>query len=242
MTKTTSSSAVAGYYDAFLQEQKKTGINARHRIILYKTKNAGFKKHHQILEIGCGIGILSSELAKYANKGMVTGVDISPESIAFAAERWKSISNLTFIASDIRDLTLHEKFDLIILPDVLEHIPLEFHDIAFEKLASFLKPDGRLIVHIPSGAYNQYIIDFEPEKLQIIDLPLRASDVIGPAEKAGLELLEYSQYCLHVLEGDYVWMVFRSKQRLTEITRLTGVKLYLLEFVSRWKHFMFKHI
>jgi len=240
MTNDNSRSTVVDYYDSFLTEQIKTGLNKRHRIILDNLRKAGLKRHHHVLEIGCGIGILSGEIARYARRGKVTGADISPESIAHASNHWKNRTNLNFVASDIRDLELNTLFDIILMPDVLEHIPTEIHEMVFLKLAKLLKPEGKLMIHIPSGTYNQYIIDFEPDNLQVTDYALSASDVVVPAEKAGLELLKYIQYSLHVAQGDYVWMEFHLQKKLTKITRQTGLFLYYSEFLSRLKHFMFR--
>lgn len=207
----TKNKKVDKYYDDFLSEQIKTDLNSRHRNILHYLKKTGLKRHHHILEVGCGIGIISGVLANYLRKGKVSGCDISPESIRFASEKYKKNKNLKFYNSDIANFSLQEKFDYIIMPDVLEHIPKETYNEVFQKLYQMLKDDGRLYIHIPSGTYNQYIIDHEPEKLQIIDHALDANMIIVPAEISGFELVNYSLYCLYTSVGDYVNIFFRKK-------------------------------
>lgn len=231
---------VPEYYDRFKGEQIKTGLNARHRNILFTLKRSGLKKNHSVLEIGCGIGIISGELSTYLKRGSVTGVDISPESIEFAKQKYKRQQNLNFIVSDIQHLLLNESFDFIILPDVLEHIPLSLYDEIFKKLIQVIKPEGRIFIHIPSGSYNQYIIDYEPEKLQIIDHALDANKLITPAETAGFELIVYKLVNLHVKEGDYAMMLFRVKHRLNSINRFRGTKKIMAELNSRIRYLRFR--
>ncbi len=53
----------------------------------------------RILVLGCGSGNDAAEFAKYGH--IVTAVDISPEAISRAREKYGSITGLTFLESDI---------------------------------------------------------------------------------------------------------------------------------------------
>ncbi len=68
-----------------------------------------------VLEIGCGTGTLLASLAP--RRGV--GIDFSARMVAIAAARHP---HLTFIAADAERLDLHETFDFIIVPDVIEHL------------------------------------------------------------------------------------------------------------------------
>ena len=58
------------FYDGFNAESfKKFGINIRHRTIFKNLKTAGLLPSHNVLEIGCGTGPVTSLIAKYCNKG-----------------------------------------------------------------------------------------------------------------------------------------------------------------------------
>ena len=88
---------VADYYDKIwndLEQESKTGVLSRHRMILLKLKQAGFNSKSTLLEIGCGIGTLSSYLAKTNIDGKVDAVDISPATIEFAKNKYKGLKNL----------------------------------------------------------------------------------------------------------------------------------------------------
>jgi len=66
------SKQVAEFYDQYSSQQGKIGVNIRHRSILKRLVKLGLSKNSSILEIGCGIGTLTSLLVK--NAGSVLAV------------------------------------------------------------------------------------------------------------------------------------------------------------------------
>ena len=88
-----------------------------------------------ILEIGCGEG---GNIKPFLDLGcQVTGIDINGGQIAIAKEIYSvhpNNRNLTLICEDIYKVTeLHNKFDIIIIRDVIEHIPQPRIILAFYK-------------------------------------------------------------------------------------------------------------
>ena len=55
-----------------------------------------------VIDAGCGIGILSAMMADYATH--VTGIDIQPESINYAKDKYQHIHNLDFCTGDLFDI------------------------------------------------------------------------------------------------------------------------------------------
>jgi 2-polyprenyl-3-methyl-5-hydroxy-6-metoxy-1,4-benzoquinol methylase/predicted nucleic acid-binding Zn-ribbon protein len=109
--------------------------------------------HGSVLDIGCSEGILPILIGR---KGVdVTGVDINPESIAYAKnllgkENLDISSHVTFICADI----LHRDwqgitFEVVILGEIIEHFSQP--ELILEKAISLLKPGGTLIVTTPFG-------------------------------------------------------------------------------------------
>lgn len=97
-----------------------------------------------ILEIGCGNGWLSAQLAKNTS-GQVVGLDINKEELTQAARVFSDISNLKFIPGDIRSAQLkHHSFDIIVFAASLQYFPSlkEIVQSAFQ----YLLADGE--VHI----------------------------------------------------------------------------------------------
>lgn len=93
----------------------------------------------KVLEIGCGEGFLSYEIANYA--GSVVAYDINEDT------HWKVLNdknNLTFTNND-KDLA-GSNFDYIVLYDVLDHIEkLEYTEFMLW-VKSLLKPNGKMII------------------------------------------------------------------------------------------------
>jgi len=69
-------------------------------------------KPYRILEIGCGNGWLSNQLANIPNVKVV-GMDINTVELEQANRVFKR-ANLQFIYGDIREMRLNEKFDAIV--------------------------------------------------------------------------------------------------------------------------------
>jgi trans-aconitate 2-methyltransferase len=225
--------AVTEFYNKFSARQIRTGINLRHRTILHYLKKAGLKRHHKVLELGCGIGTLTYLLAGYLSKGQVTGVDISDESIEYARKLNSKNKNSEFLIKDLLELDLNVRYDFIVLPDVLEHIPEEFHTDLLRIVRNHAKDDAVLFIHIPSPGYQDYLATSSPEKLQIIDQPLKAGSVIKTVEEAGFELKKFKSYPLFVMEKDYLRIVFGVKKEWESMTHISYLRMVIKELKSR---------
>lgn len=113
-----------------------------------------------VLEIGCGEG---GNLKPFLNCGCrVTGVDLDEYKITLARKFFAAhpkVGNISFICQDIYTLPeTDEKYDLIILRDVIEHIPDQERFLPF--MRRFLKPDGHIFFgfppwHNPFGGHQQ---------------------------------------------------------------------------------------
>lgn len=210
---------VVSFYDQFAEKQQKTGINSRHLSILDKVKAAGLQPNHRILEVGCGIGTVSHLLATQVTKGEVLAVDISPESIEKAKILWKSQPNLNFEVSDMSDFEKKGKtFDFFVFPDVLEHIPVEQHFRLFQNISKHAHSDSVIFIHIPAPRYLQWMIDHEPEKLQVIDQPLDTGDLVKTISANGFYLEKMETYPLFFAEKDYQYFIFRATKPIKTST------------------------
>jgi trans-aconitate 2-methyltransferase len=79
--------------------------------------------NERILDIGCGNGKTTAEIAARVPQGSVTGVDASAEMIAFAKDHWTSAHpNLQFAVADARKLPFNHEFDRIVSFNALHWI------------------------------------------------------------------------------------------------------------------------
>lgn len=99
-----------------------------------------------ILDLGCGDGKITAELARAVPRGAVTGADASAEMIAFARQQFPApeISNLKFEIADARKIRFREKFDLVFSNAALHWV--DDHEKILRGAASVLKSGGRLVV------------------------------------------------------------------------------------------------
>jgi 2-polyprenyl-3-methyl-5-hydroxy-6-metoxy-1,4-benzoquinol methylase len=106
----------------------------------------------EMAEIGCGNGLLQRQIEE-AYKREVTGFDLNEYALKQNLSR---ISKVCCYDIYQKDAALRERFDLIFLCDVIEHITEE--DRFFKALMFHLAPGGRVVVNVPAGkwAYSAY--------------------------------------------------------------------------------------
>ena len=91
---------ISQYYDRYIDEQVKSGVNDRIYRLFKKLLSLGLQSSSTVLEFGCGIGAMTFLLSKYVRRGKIVAVDISPKSIEFSKQKIKS-PNVFFFADDI---------------------------------------------------------------------------------------------------------------------------------------------
>ncbi len=94
----------------------------RHRMtyILDQINNRNIK-NLKILDVGCGGGIICEPLARLGAK--VTGIDFSPNNIKAAIlHSKKNKLKIKYICKDVEKSKIDEKFDIILMFEVLEHL------------------------------------------------------------------------------------------------------------------------
>jgi len=95
-------------------------IHPKHRIMKYYNFFLdNIDKNSKVLDIGCGIGFIAYKLSDKAQ--IVVAMDINEKSIEIAKKKYKR-KNIKFINADVMDYQFKEKFDYIILSNVIEHI------------------------------------------------------------------------------------------------------------------------
>lgn len=117
----------------------------QHRYELARLHAAG----RRVLDYGSGEGYGSLLLSDVASS--VVGVDIDPQAVSHASERYRSQSNLTFTSLDGHTLPFDDQhFDLITCFEVIEHVPNP--DEVLAELSRLLAIDGMLLISTPNKA------------------------------------------------------------------------------------------
>tara|TARA_Y100001978_G_scaffold35248_1_gene31160 strand:- start:1582 stop:2349 length:768 start_codon:yes stop_codon:yes gene_type:complete len=101
-----------------------SGIHPKHALMKYHDFfSSRIKDGSKVLDVGCGIGIVSLNVAKKLTKSLIIGVDINKQNILVAKDLLdkSNLRNVKFIHGDInnqKDL----QADYVILSNILEHI------------------------------------------------------------------------------------------------------------------------
>jgi 2-polyprenyl-3-methyl-5-hydroxy-6-metoxy-1,4-benzoquinol methylase len=116
---------------------------ARERAILAEIRRLGFTEDGtaDILDVGCGDGLLFSSLTGF---GRVFGVESDETTLAADSPYRERIYCQPFDA----DFQPARRFDLILMLDVLEHLPDPA--AALEHARSLLRPEGRILITVPA--------------------------------------------------------------------------------------------
>lgn len=98
-----------------------------------------------VLDLCCGTGWCSWQLAKVAKK--VVGIDRNRLAIEYARIKYEK-ANILFLRMDALKLELClnfcDKFDLVVMCEVLEHFPKEKEALLLRQVAKVLKPEGMI--------------------------------------------------------------------------------------------------
>lgn len=99
------------------------------------------KGDESILDLGCGDGVLTQQLAALVEEGYVLGIDASAGMIQTAKKYGRD--NLDFIQLDINDLDYTNKFDIIFSNAALHWV--KDHAMLLQRSYTALKPGGRIL-------------------------------------------------------------------------------------------------
>jgi trans-aconitate 2-methyltransferase len=118
-----------------------------------------------ILDVGCGDGKVTAELARAVPRGLVVGVDASTEMIAFAQKMFSPAdnSNLKFQVCDAREIeSLSGSFNVLFSNAALHWV--DDHEAILRGAASVLKPGGRLVISCGgTGNAHEVFLAMRPE-------------------------------------------------------------------------------
>jgi len=120
------------------------GVHPKHRLMGYHQFFTNrLKSEEKVLEIGSGIGYLAYDMAE---KGaLVTGIELSKENFDKACRLYKK-PNLKFIQGNaLKDLP-REKYDTVVMSNVLEHLE---HRVEFIKEVQLNINPARWLFRVP---------------------------------------------------------------------------------------------
>lgn len=124
--------------------------------VLSKLDLAG---NERVLDVGCGDGKVTAQIAGRVPGGTVVGVDPSQNMVAFAADHFGPPvhANLQFQVADARTLPFQHEFDLVVSFNALHWVPEQ--EKALKSIRTALKQDGRAQLRFVSEGQRRSLED-----------------------------------------------------------------------------------
>jgi 2-polyprenyl-6-hydroxyphenyl methylase/3-demethylubiquinone-9 3-methyltransferase len=158
--------------------------------ILNKLRTLCDHKGH-ILDVGCGGGFLSNELARQGYQ--VTGVDVSPESLR-VAKAHDVTKTVKYEVADAFHLPYPDQsFDAVTAMDFLEHV--DRPDLVIKEFSRVLKPGGLFFFHTFNRNPISWLIVIKllewfvkntPKNMHVIKLFIRPGELKEYCKRAKL--------------------------------------------------------
>jgi len=234
-----------GLFDLFLDSDR------QYSCAYFETPNDSLeqaqlaKKHHlaaklvldrpglKMLDIGSGWGGLGIYMHQKAGAD-VTGLTLSTEQQAYAAERAKELGLSDQVRFNLRDYRLEEgTYDRIVSVGMFEHVGVSYYVEFFNKLKALLTEDGIAVVHtiarwdgpsVTNPWLRKYIFPggYTPSM----------SEIFAALERTGLKVLDVEFLRLHYAETLKHWSInFRANRDKVKA-------LYDERFCRMWEFYL----
>lgn len=149
--------------DAFFYDYYSTGVSGDVEFYGEEAEKAG----SPVLELACGTGRILIPVAEKDIK--ITGLDLSPSMMGVAKKKISKLSpeiqkNITLIEGDMRNFSIDEKYNLIMIPyrAFLHLLTVEDQKKCLATVYRHLSKKGLLIFNMFDPALNIIASHFEP--------------------------------------------------------------------------------
>ncbi len=218
----------------------------------YRTLKPILKKGMTVLDVGCGTGAITKDIANViGSTGKIIGIDNTEGFILSGKEKYGDVKNMKLIHVDFFEFQPNEKYDLIVSARTLQW--LSRVNEALEKMKSLLNPGGRISIL----DYNHTKIDWQPsppesmQKFYEIFLKWRkdagmnnqiADDLHSLLHQAGFNKIEQLNSDEHYKKGDTnfysnigIWSkVAGSRQMVDEGYLSDELRLKAIKEYNNW--------
>jgi len=143
------------HFEKYILQEKGRRLTAKWRL----DQVSKHIKPSRLLEIGCSGGLFLDEARK---KGWdVTGTEISIPAVKYARE---SLNLNIYDSDDLSQLKFNNKFNVIVLFDILEHLDSPTHFIKYIT-DNLLESDGLIVIEVPN------IFTFYSKLMNFLSIP-----------------------------------------------------------------------
>jgi cyclopropane-fatty-acyl-phospholipid synthase len=155
-----------GYWNLPLKREcfEEQLTESEERMLKLTCERAKINNGDNILDLGCGWGSLSTFIKDNYEDTRITAVSNSSTQKQYIQSiiRTRDIEDLNVITANIADLELDKDFDVIISVEMFEH--MRNYKKLLKKLGGFLKPNGRLFIHIFTDKNYPYFFEMDSKR------------------------------------------------------------------------------
>jgi cyclopropane-fatty-acyl-phospholipid synthase len=149
------------YSSAYWDEQCDSLASAEEAMLTLTCERAELRDGQDILELGCGWGSLSLFMAaRYPNAKITTVSNSQTQRQHIEAQaRDRGLHNLEVITCDINHFQPNRSFDRLVSVEMFEHV--RNHRQLFTQIATWLKPDAKVFIHIFAHHTHTFLYEAE---------------------------------------------------------------------------------
>jgi len=122
-------------------------VDRHHKLLDLVVDSSGVKDGEEILDIGCGTGLLSFKFIEKADC-LIYGIDSSSEMLEIFKEKIKELNLSDKVSLELKDVENidfeNKKFDIIASTVTIHHVRDKYPVI--KKIYGILKPGGRFLI------------------------------------------------------------------------------------------------
>jgi len=144
------------YSSALYEAGTRTLGEAEEAMLRLTCERAQLADGQDVLELGCGWGSLTLWMAEHYPNSRITGVSNSASQRASILERAEKLGfrNVQIITADMNEFAAPGRYDRIVSVEMFEH--MRNWGALLERVRTWMKPDGKLFVHIFTHARFAY--------------------------------------------------------------------------------------
>ncbi len=149
------------YSCCYWDEATGTLDEAEARALAITCEHADLQDGQDVLELGCGWGSLTLWMAAHYPTSRILAVSnsrLQREFIVGRAAR-RGLTNVEVVTADMNDFSTDRRFDRVVSVEMFEH--MRNYPLLFERVASWMRPDAKLFVHV--FCHRQYAYPYETE-------------------------------------------------------------------------------
>jgi cyclopropane-fatty-acyl-phospholipid synthase len=150
------------YSSCYYPTGRESLAQAEEHMLALTAERAGLADGQEVLELGCGWGSLTLWMAEHYPNSRILALSNSAPQRHFieARAQERGLTNVQVVTSDINRFETDRRFERVVSVEMFEH--LRNYALLFERIAGWLRPDGRLFAHI--FCHREFAYPFETER------------------------------------------------------------------------------